>query len=131
MSFQIKDAENKAIPISKLDEIAAKFWGKDVHKSSYANPSEYYETHIVKEKDGSLTILDPSPNWFDQIGFYVNTSPIGKVCWEDITGSITGHAVLAGVKRNDDLNNALAFYKPYIQLILHFRELNYTAYSVE
>lgn len=80
-SFQIHDADGKAIPINLLDAEAAAFWGKEVHKKDYANPSE-----PRKEGESELDYLRRSmtSNWFDVIGWCIGSQKNYTSGWRNV-----------------------------------------------
>lgn len=56
MAFQFKNSKtNQTYRINEIDEIVAKFWGKEVHPKHYAYPGE-----------GDM--WSQAPNWFDILG---------------------------------------------------------------
>ena len=84
MGFQIKNKEGEAIAINELDKEAAEFWGKEVHKKDYANPSVITEDMTSFEK----AMAEVSSNWFDIIGYCIHTE--GNACsgWPNVVATM-------------------------------------------
>lgn len=73
MGFQILNSEGKAIPINKLDEEIAMFWGKEVHPKEYATP--LHEPKFLSYKE-SFEFHWRNNNWFDLLGWYIHYDKI-------------------------------------------------------
>ena len=124
MSFQILNKEGQAIGINTLDAEAAKFWGKEVHVKQYATPRE-----------GRI-----SGNWFDVIGLPISCHRgADDVTWKNVIAWQLDYYIDIVVKDDkvqstEDIAKEtpewLNFYKPYIELVLHWKTLGYTPKTV-
>lgn len=157
MAFQILDNQGVAIPINKLDEEAAIFWGKELNKKSYATP--------FKLQEGINSIDEMCSNWFDIIGrsissqgdFFSGWSNIVHTMIADLIGTKFIDFSVGYDKRNvtvyypeDVLNEdggvidvlfpdnikrgiyaTLSFHKPFIELINHWQSKGYTPEKVD
>lgn len=109
MGFQILNAEGEAIPINKLDEIVAKFWGVEVQEKSYARP--YKRTDFPKGIIGELQYY-ACGNWFDVIG------------WSIYASKTSGDWDL--VKDYMEMSKE----SPYNKLLTYFKEKSYIPKSI-
>lgn len=132
MAFQFKNSESGHIyTLNKIDEIAAKFWGKEVHPKEYAYPGEPKDRWIH------------APNWFDMLGhpiedlqYFTNRDEENRLIY---TRSNTPREAefdmveVASLMLNDATRHSgsvesmyqmLEFIKPYIELCYHLESLN-------
>lgn len=83
MSFQIHNAQGKAISIADLDKEACELWGKEVHPKNYAYPQhrpEKFDSYADELK--FLRLLE---NWFDKIGYKIHS---GTTTWSSLKEEI-------------------------------------------
>lgn len=79
-AFQILNKDKEAMIINQIDEEVAQFWGKEVHKKNYCNPSQ----RVFTNPEGLESIKDDMiGNWFDQICWYI-TSCKEEITWENV-----------------------------------------------
>ena len=124
--FQFKNSETNYIyTINEIDEIAAKFWGKEVHPKFYATP-----------KGG--------PNWFDVLGRAIED--LQYFHRKELDGSLYYHRACsvnnkdAEFKMNEvasmilcnltrwnnsaeEFTTDVEYLKPYIELCFHLHSL--------
>lgn len=117
----IKNAAGEGIVINELDKEAAAFWGHPEMPNEYARP------HGPQDLDSSKSW---EQNWFDGIGLYIHALHIGKkanvqVNWSNVVGIMTGHAVLSGIEKNLDMNERMRYFRPYVDLIIHWKNKGY------
>lgn len=127
MAFQFKNKETKqTYLINEIDEIAAKFWGKEVHPKHYAEP-----------KSGA--------NWFDVLGraienlqyfnrreadgslyYYRACSGANKTAEFDM--SEVASMILCNLTRwnntAEEFNADVEYLKPYVELCFHLKSLD-------
>ena len=131
MGFQFKNIEsNYTYTINEVDEIAAKFWGKEVHPREYAYP-------------GPNDKWVHAPNWFDMLGhpiedlqFFTYKDEEGKLIYKRSNKPREAEfdmAEVASLMLNnatrysesvDAMYDMLAFIKPYVELCYHLKSLN-------
>lgn len=129
--FQFKDiTTNETLTLNKIDEIAAKFWGKELKADTYAYPGE-----------GSW--LSHAPNWFDVLGravedlqYFTYKNSEGKTCYKRsknvnvaefdmsevasmIVGNFNRHAESA-----ENIMEMTKALEPYLSLCFHLKSLN-------
>jgi hypothetical protein len=126
--FLFKNSETKrTYSLNEIDEIAANFWGKEVHPKMYACPGE-----------------DIIINWFDMLGhpiedlqYFTSVDSDGKTIY---SRAITPHEPVFDMQevasfmlydnaryalKNGDRTLFIANYlKPYIELCFHLKSLN-------
>jgi hypothetical protein len=126
--FQFKNKETGYIyTLNEIDEIAAKFWGKEVHRAQYATP-----------KGPNLG------NWFDILGaciedlqYFTSKDAQGKrIYLRSIDGgnasifdfSEVASMILGKWTRSnttaDQVFQDMDALKPYIELCFHLRSIN-------
>lgn len=126
MAFQFKNKETKkTYYLNEIDEIAAKFWGKEVHPKYYAAP-----------KGGA--------NWFDVLGRAIED--LQYFHRKELDGSLYYHRACSPKHRDaefemnevapmilcnltrwnntaEEFNNDVEFLKPYVELCFHLHSL--------
>jgi hypothetical protein len=126
--FQFKNQENNQLYyINEIDEIAAKFWGKDVHPRHYATPAQ------------------GGANWFDVLGraiedlqyfhrknedgslyYYRACSAENKVAEFDMAE--VAPMILCNLTRwnktAEEFATDVDILKPYVELCFHLKSLN-------
>lgn len=132
MGFQFKNINTNYIyTINEIDEIAAKFWGKEVHSREYAYPGEPVDRFIH------------APNWFDMLGhpiedlqFFTYKDEENRLIYKRALKpreAIFDMAEVASLMLNDstrysssadDMFRQLNFVRPYIELCFHLKSLN-------
>lgn len=157
MGFQIKDKDGQAIPINKLDEEAAGFWGKNPQEKKYAYPqNDAPESADMKTR---FDALKRHANWFDIIGHCIHSQ--GHACsgWANVVATMIaehigmkfidtskGYAerpvkVIFFEEKNEkelclpvetevSIYWTLDFYKPYIELINHWQSKGYSPVKI-
>lgn len=131
MGFQFKNIKtNYTYTINEIDEIAAKFWGKEVHPREYAYP-------------GKGSRWSHAPNWFDTLGhpiedlqFFTYKDDEGRLIYKR---SNTPRAAefdmreVASLLLNDmtryqdsadDMISMCEAIRPYIELCFHLKSLD-------
>lgn len=84
MSFQIHDSNNQPIPMNNLDAEAAAFWGKEVHPTKYAEPSE-----PKKENEDEVSYyMRTMANWFDVIGYNIHSQYSWCSGWANVVANM-------------------------------------------
>lgn len=150
--FQIKNSNGIAIPINELDAEAAAFWGKEVQKKEYANPTPLpnYEGLDDQQKNQAYFVYTfrHAPNWFDTIGYQIaNPAVQWTEGWNNIKASLWSlhstdmytslqdieyltrnipdeHGNLHS-KADIDLMVKIDHLKPYFELIDHWESKGY------
>ena len=145
-SFQILDKEGNAIPINKLDEIAAKFWNQEPDSKKYAVPLP--QSAFKDELDFCI-----QGNWFDVIGWNIAYQGLNCRGWANVVASIIDHMNMNFINTEEGYINkpvelaqfeksgenslslpkeieisiyaTLKWAKPYVDLINHFYSLGY------
>lgn len=112
MKFQIRNSEGIAISMSDLNKEAAAFFGVEVIESQYAYP---------EGKRG----LD----WFNCIGWAIATFPKGNVFWNEVIGKLSAMNAI-GISSFDRYHDSLESLCELINLIIHWRDKGYEAFSV-
>lgn len=123
MSFQFKNIESGYIyKINEIDEIAAKFWGKDVHPKEYAYPGK-----------GDAWVHNP--NWFDIIGIAIENCQYMKTKWgnnpnnewdmDKVASMILFQNTLYACSTAEKIK-MVEFLRPYIDLCYHLMSLKIT-----
>lgn len=116
--------EGKTLTLNKVDEIAATFWGKDVHPHNYASP--YVRSFC---------------NWFDMIGHPIEDCQYIKhninkskdpfsadsVDWGYVVGMLIRNAV-CHEKKYTDVVQIVEELKPFIELCYHFEAIGIVAH---
>ncbi len=156
MSFQIHNSGGVAIPINKLDEEAAIFWGQEIDPKHYAHPQKKQEG----EKEWSF--ISRCGNWFDIVGYCIHSPVHACSGWSNVVATMIAESI--GMKFIDtsegykdrpvpiiefvsDPNKVgqmhlpesieekiwgiLTFYKPYIELINHWQSKGYVPVQVK
>lgn len=156
MSFQIHNSEGIAIPINKLDEEAAIFWGKEIEPKNYACPQK------KEEGEGNWHYISRCANWFDVIGYCIHSPGYACSGWSNVVATMITEPI--GMKFIDTSegykdrpipivefvsdpntlgqmhlpNNieekiwgVLTFYKPYIELINHWQSKGYIPVQIK
>lgn len=133
MGFMFKNIESgKVYTINEIDEIVAKFWGKEVHPKEYAYPGE--------PRDGGWL---HKPNWFDMLGhpiedlqFFINKDENSQIIYkrsekprvaEFDMREVASLMLNCNTRYSDDVEDMysmLNFIKPYVELCYHLRSLN-------
>lgn len=132
MGFQFKNVEtNYTYTINEVDEIVAKFWGKEVHPREYAYPGEPKDKWIH------------APNWFDMLGhpiedlqFFTYKDSENKLIYKRSTKPREAEfdmVEVASLMLNDNtrysesveaMYKMLEFIKPYVELCYHLKSLH-------
>ena len=133
MAFQFKNIESgKIYTLNEIDEIIAKFWGKEVHPKEYAYPGEPLEYGIHK------------PNWFDMLGhsiedlqffhwFDENDLPHYRRAYANDRNAEFSMQEVASLMLNDltrycdsadKMIMRVTSLRPYIEVCFHLRSLN-------
>lgn len=126
MAFQFKNKETKQIYyLNEIDEIAAKFWGKEVHPKYYAAP-----------KGGA--------NWFDVLGRAIED--LQYFHRKELDGSLYYHRACSPKNRDaefemnevapmilcnltrwnksaEEFSTDVEYLKPYVELCFHLHSL--------
>lgn len=131
MSFQFKNTETKKIyTLNEIDEIAAKFWGKEVHPRQYAYP-------------GKGSTWSHAPNWFDTLGhpiedlqYFTNRDEENRLIYKRSNtpreaefdmrevASLLLNDMTRYQNSADDMLSMCEAIRPYIELCFHLRSLN-------
>lgn len=132
-AFQILDENKVAISLNKIDAVVAKFWGVEVQKKNYA-------THITQGEDESYMSFvrrEHGSNWFDVVGFSIAKQGDYTSGWRNVALAMLEDANLALISEDmvlsmntERLENLMEFYKPYIELMNHFKSLGWTPHQV-
>lgn len=132
MGFKFKNINtNHIYTLNEIDEIAAKFWGKEVHPREYAYPGEPKDKWVH------------APNWFDMLGhpiedlqFFTYKDEENRLIYKRSNKPREAEfdmAEVASLMLNentrhetsvDAMYNMLAFIKPYVELCFHLKSLN-------
>jgi hypothetical protein len=130
MGFQFKNIEtNHIYTLNEIDEIAAKFWCKEVHPRKYSYPG--HETPIH------------APNWFDMLGhpienlqFFTYKDEGNRLIYERSNNPREAEfdmVEIASLMLNDNtrysesvdsMYKMLMYIKPYVELCYHLKSLN-------
>lgn len=132
MGFKFKNIKTGHVyTINEIDEIAAKFWGKEVLTDEYAYPGE--------AMDGWMHM----PNWFDMLGHPIEDLQL--FTYENNEGQlIYKRAIKPGTSEFDmsevaslmlnehtrcsentqRMYSMLEVIKPYVELCFHLKELD-------
>ena len=131
MAFQFKNTEtNQIYYINEVDEICAKFWGKEVHPKEYAYPGE----------GGRWS---HAPNWFDMLGhaienlqYFTMRDSENRIIYKRSNKAFDAEfdmAEVASLLLNDNTRycssaesmlDLCASLRPYIELCFHLKSLN-------
>jgi len=125
-SFKIIDKNGEAVRIKKLDEEAARFWGKEVHPKKYAFPGT-------------------SPhNWYDVIGWAIAFQGDYTKGWKNVALYLlqdTGISLLNFRAHNVELTSEEDFikhirvlreiYEPFIALINYWSDKGYEPVQIK
>lgn len=106
--FQILNNENIPMTMQQLDESAAEFWGVEI-SDSYVAPKGYYW----------------ACSWFDYIGAAIAACDKDHLEWSDVIGHLCGVMAICESKTDSYLRRLDAL-KPFLDLIFHWKELDYT-----
>lgn len=96
--FQITDANNTPIAITKLDEEAAAFWNKEVHPKNYANPFP----DVIVSKDASFkekmqaemaNARNSSLNWYEIIGWNIANQGDYNSGWQNVVHTMMAESL--------------------------------------
>lgn len=132
MGFQFKNIKtNYTYTINEIDEIAAKFWGKEVHPREYAYPGEAKSWFIHK------------PNWFDMLGhpiedlqFFTYKDDEGRLIYKRSNKPRDAEFDMSEVaslmlndntrhsKNVEDIYGMLEFIRPYVELCFYLKSLD-------
>ena len=129
--FQILNAEGVAIPINKIDREVAEFWGNKCLDNEYAKPLS--RDKFPEGIKGSLEYYQQT-NWFDKIGWLIKDE---WCTWKSLKGDIIAcqKDLIAESLFNDDFMELVKLfrelYKPWFDLIDHFKSKGYTPKQVE
>lgn len=138
MGFQILNKNNDPIKMNDLDAEAAKLWGHEVDKSSYAVPKE--QGDYADTTKGRMAYLRQS-NWFDVVGHMIH-SPTTKTPyykgWKEVKKNLLLMHMESSMLKEDgsvedgmhikDMFEYVAedYLKPYLDLIDHWADKGYT-----
>lgn len=152
-SFQILNAEGKALTMTELDKEAAEFWGKEIDSKHYANPFPKVEGNSFSAI--SANALNDAHNWFDIIGWNIANQGNYTTGWQNVVHTmVTENLGECLVRLNKDkpielaefvgdtemhledsweeeLYSTLTYYKPFVALINHWMAKGYTPVKVE
>lgn len=126
MGFKFKNIEtNETLTLNEVDNIVAKFWGKEVDPKYYACPS------------------NKGLNWFDSLGhaiedlqYFYYTCGNGEKRYLRSTDPTTANFDMAEVasmlvysqsrysSNYEDILESLEYIKPHIELCYHLKSLN-------
>ena len=157
--FQITDANNNPIAITKLDKEAAKFWNKPVDEKCYANPfpevtvkeDASLEAHIKAEMENAR---NSSLNWFEIIGWNIANQGNYTSGWNNVIHTMMaenlGKAILGkeyqipefeDTDHNENLHlpvnievsiySVFQHFKPFVALIKHWESKGYKPVSLD
>ena len=125
MGFQIKDKEGVALTLRSLDEEVALFWEVELEERMYAKP-------FIK---GGTQEGSRGPNWFNMVGFHIHLrnnvkdySENKQVDWADVLGLLMGDWLMS--KDREASWEKPHYYQPYIDLVKHWEDKGYQAWSV-
>lgn len=159
MGFQIKDKDGNALTMKQLDAEAAAFWKKEVHPKNYADPSEpraenesevsYLRRSMTSnwfdiigycihsqghEASGWANVV--ATMMATQLGMcFIDTSDGYKDRPVKVTKFIKDEIKETVIHLPDEVEKEifgiLYFYRPFIELINHWKEKGYTPHKVE
>lgn len=132
MGFQFKNIKTGYVyDINEIDEIAAKFWNKEVHPKEYAYPGIPVDKFLH------------SANWFDMIGhsienlqYFVNKDDEGRLIYKRSNkprdtefdmrevASLMLNDLTRNSKNVESMYTTLEYIKPYIELCFHLKSLD-------
>lgn len=132
MSFQFKNIKtNYTYTLNEVDEIASKFWGKEVHPSEYAYPGEPKDRWIH------------APNWFDMLGhpiedlqFFTYKDEENRLIYKRSNKPRDAEfdmVEVASLMLNENTRHSesveamfamVEFLKPYVELCYHLKSLD-------
>lgn len=111
MAFQILDKNNKPLSMVSIDKEAAAFWNVEI-KDNFSAPEG----------------RDWTESWYNFIGNTISNLPDDKYEWSDIIGKLCGIAAI-GETNYDSIISCINYYRPYIELCLHFKIQGYVPIS--
>ena len=111
MAFQILNKKNKPLTMRELDKEAAEFWSVEI------------TDHYVAPKNRDWT-----ESWYNFIGHTISNLPKGRHDWSDIIGDLCRVASI-GETNYDAIIGCINYYKPYIELCLHWKLKGYKSVS--
>lgn len=132
MSFQFKNIKtNYTYTLNEVDEIASKFWGKEVHPREYAYPGEPKDRWIH------------APNWFDMLGhpiedlqFFTYKDEENRLIYKRSNKPRDAEfdmVEVASLMLNENTRHSesveamfamVEFLKPYVELCYHLKSLD-------
>lgn len=112
MAFQILDKNNNALTMGELDKEAAAFWGVELDSK-----------HNVSPKGREWPA-----DWYNFIGLTISQMLNSKYQWFEVIGALCGTAAI-GENTFDRILSSIEYYKPYIELCLHWQSKGYTPVS--
>lgn len=132
MGFQFKNLKTGHVyTLNEIDEIAAKFWGKEVLADEYAYPGEAWD------------MWSHMPNWFDMLGhpiedlqFFTYKDNEGQLIYKraikprstefemNEVASLMLNENTRHSKNTEKMYAMLEFIKPYVELCFHLKELD-------
>ena len=110
MEFQIRKNASP-ITMGELNKEAAAFWGVEIGDKYVAPQGRAWPE-----------------DWHHYIGATIAQMPQGKYEWSDIIGKLCGIAAI-GETQYDSIICCINFYKPYIELCLHWKMQGYVPVS--
>lgn len=155
--FQILDKDNNPISINELDKEAALFWRKQVNEESYATPYHKTKFENVNNLEGddlkramclhSFEYEFKNSNWYDVIGWNIAYMSNYSSGWHGVATTILDNSFKGGFIKSFDKNSSIELkdsedilksvqdvihlYKPFIDLINHWKEKGYIPVSVD
>lgn len=121
MAFKLRNLENGyTYTIKEIDEIAANFWGKEVHPREFAYP-------------GEINRGVHNPSWYDMIGRAIEDcqymkpkfgkNPFNEWDMDKISSMIIFQGTIYSCSADEKLS-FVELVKPYIELCYHLMALH-------